>query len=247
MISVIRCTKAEFLKSKRSILLYIHFMIPVFGAMIFAGYFHISSWNVVTKVSAYLEVLAVSFPFLVGIVVGMIVQIENQAGHFQLMLGTIPSRTATYLGKLVFLVIGAISAVVLALGVFCIIYWEAPLWICLKAGSLLMMCAIPLYLIHLFVGMSFGKGASMGLGIAGSLISALMITGLGDDIWKYVPWAWGVRLADYTVLAWDKPDIFRVVQSDFMIGIWIVLLCSLCLLFASLVWFRSWEGGNNYE
>ena len=41
--------------------------------------------------------------------------------------------------------------------------------------------------------MSFGKGASMGLGIAGSLIAALMITGLGDATWKYIPWAWGVR------------------------------------------------------
>ena len=36
--------------------------------------------------------LAVAFPFLIGIIVGLVVQIENQAGHYQLLLGTIPSR-----------------------------------------------------------------------------------------------------------------------------------------------------------
>lgn len=69
----------------------------------------------------------------------------------------------------------------------------------------MLITMLPIYLIHLFVGMSFGKGASMGLGIAGSLIAALMITGLGDATWKYIPWAWGVRAMDYTVLAWDSP------------------------------------------
>ncbi len=80
---------------------------------------------------------------------------------------------------------------------------------------------LPIYLIHLFVGMSFGKGASMGLGIAGSLIAALMITGLGDATWKYIPWAWGVRAMDYTLpyyelnaanydeISYNGPDIYH--------------------------------------
>lgn len=50
----------------------------------FAGYYHISRWELATKISAYLEVLAVAFPFLIGIIVGLVVQIENQAGHYQL-------------------------------------------------------------------------------------------------------------------------------------------------------------------
>lgn len=116
MTSIFRCLKAEFLKCKHSVLLYIHILIPLLGAIIFAGYFLVSGWDVQTKVSAYLEVLAVSFPFLAGIIVGIVVQIEHQ-GHYQLMLGTIPSRPATYIGKILLLIIGAIGAVVLALGV----------------------------------------------------------------------------------------------------------------------------------
>lgn len=46
----------------------------------FAGYYHISRWELATKISAYLEVLAVAFPFLIGIIVGLVVQIEIRPG-----------------------------------------------------------------------------------------------------------------------------------------------------------------------
>ena len=98
MVSVIRCWKAEYQKCKHSILLYMHSLIPIMCAAVFAGYYYISSWEPATKISAYLEILAVAFPFLIGIIVGLVVQIENQAGHYQLLLGTIPSRIATYIG-----------------------------------------------------------------------------------------------------------------------------------------------------
>lgn len=175
MVSVVRCWKAEYQKCKHSILLYMHSMIPIICAAIFAGYYHISRWELATKISAYLEVLAVAFPFLIGIIVGLVVQIENQAGHYQLLLGTIPSRMATYIGKLGFLMICAFGATFLALGTFAALYRDAPASLYLKAGILLLITMLPIYLIHLFVGMSFGKGASMGLGIAGSLIAALSL------------------------------------------------------------------------
>ena len=57
MVSVVRCWKAEYQKCKHSILLYMHSMIPIICAAIFAGYYHISRWELATKISAYLEVL----------------------------------------------------------------------------------------------------------------------------------------------------------------------------------------------
>lgn len=55
MVSVVRCWKAEYQKCKHSILLYMHSMIPIICAAIFAGYYHISRWELATKISAYLE------------------------------------------------------------------------------------------------------------------------------------------------------------------------------------------------
>lgn len=247
MASAARCIKAEFAKCRHSALLYIHILIPFLGAVVFAGYFRISGWDVQTNISTYLEVLAVAFPFLIGIIVGMVVQLENQAGHWQLMLGTIPSRSVAYIGKISFLMIGAMGAAALALGGFAAIYQKAPLILYWKAWILLVLAVFPLYLVHLFVGMQFGKGASMGLGIAGSLVAALMITGLGDAVWNYIPWAWGVRFMDYTVLSWSNPDVFQLVSHDFIIGIVIALLFSLLLFVFSIIWFRSWEGSRDAD
>ena len=242
MITIFHCIKAEFEKCKHSAFLYIHILIPLLGAVAFAGYFHISGWDIQTNISVYLECLAVAFPFLIGIVVGMVVQLENQAGHWQLMLGTIPSRPAAYIGKISFLMISAIEAITLALGCFAIMYQGVPLTIYLKAGILLVLAVFPLYLIHLFVGMRFGKGASLGLGIVGSLVMALMSTGLGDVIWKYNPWAWCIRFMDYTVLSWNDPSSFKLVCNGFSLCIIIALFFSLLLSFLSILWFCSWEG-----
>lgn len=247
MLAVARCIKAEFIKCRHSALLFLHILVPFLGAVAFAGYFRISGWDVQTNISAYLEVLAVAFPFLIGIIVGMVVQLENQAGHWQIMLGTIPSRPSAYIGKLSFLMLGASGASALALGCFAAIYREAPLTLYLKAWILLVLAVFPLYLLHLFVGMQFGKGASMGLGIAGSLVAALMVTGLGDSVWGYIPWAWGVRFMDYAVLSWSNPDVFPLVSHDFIIGIVIALLFSIILFFFSIIWFCSWEGDRDAD
>ena len=80
MVSVVRCWKAEYQKCKHSILLYMHSMIPIICAAIFAGYYHISRWELATKISAYLEVLAVAFPFLIGIIVGLVFRSKIRPG-----------------------------------------------------------------------------------------------------------------------------------------------------------------------
>ena len=59
------------------------------------------------------------------------------------------------------------------------------LWI----GSLLQ------YPIHLFLNMRFSQSVSMGIGVAQSVLAALLITGLGEGIWQFVPCSWSIRLA----------------------------------------------------
>ncbi len=131
------------------------------------------------------------------------------------LLGTIPSRMATYIGKLGFLMICAFGATFLALGTFAALYRGCSGKRYLKAGILLLITMLPIYLIHLFVGMSFGR-CIYGIGNCREFNNfALMITGLGDATWKYIPWAWGVRAMDYTVLAWDSPPTVCWVKTDF--------------------------------
>lgn len=247
MRAFIRCFKAEFIKNKRSAILYIHIVLPVLCAVVFAGYYRISAWEESSKISAYLEVLATSIPFIIGIITGQALDIEYNAGGYQLLLGTIPSRSASFLGKLIFLLSCFFGAVALALGLFAGLYPVAPFTLYGKALSLLLQTALPLYLIHLFIGMKFGKGATLGLGIAGSLFSALMITGLGDKVWKAVPWAWGVRAMDCTVLSWCDPQHYLLMHHEFAIGMMICICSAGCLLAACLLWFYRWDGRKSAE
>lgn len=229
MVSVVRCWKAEYQKCKHSILLYMHSMIPIICAAIFAGYYHISRWELATKISAYLEVLAVAFPFLIGIIVGLVVQIENQAGHYQLLLGTIPSRMATYIGKLGFLMICAFGATFLALGTFAALYRDAPASLYLKAGILLLITML---------SFKFGLGLSLFWGVFESLQCILYSNIELKGVARYIPFAWSMN--------WVQDILSRQIFNYGTEKIWIAALTTGGLLL-TLLWFSHWEGRKNYE
>ena len=155
MFSIIRCFQAEWLKSRHTPLLLVHVLFPLIGAGVFAGYFHISGWSEMTNVTTFLEVLAIIFPFVIGIVVGMIVELENGAGHFQLILGTIRSRIAVYIGKLVYLIVLATFATILCIFLFAVLYPVMPfsfyikplIMLILWIGSFLLVCFSTLFSI----------------------------------------------------------------------------------------------------
>ena len=59
--TVLRCVRADYLKAKRSMLNVIYIIVPPILALVFAGYFHISSWNRTLKISAFLEMLGIIY------------------------------------------------------------------------------------------------------------------------------------------------------------------------------------------
>lgn len=78
-------------------------------------YYIFSSWN--NKVIAYFQVLAMGFPFLIGLFCAMLAQQELSAGAFQYML-SVPERCLAFFSKLALLILFGMSAVILA----CIIF-----------------------------------------------------------------------------------------------------------------------------
>lgn len=63
----------------------------------------------------------------------------------------------------------------------------------MKAGVLLWLGSLPLYLEHLFLNLCFSKVVSLAVSIGELLISALFLTGLGEGKWQYVPCTWSAR------------------------------------------------------
>ncbi len=103
-----------------------------------------------------------------------------------------------------------------------------------------------LYLLHLWISLRFGKGASISVGVAGSLVAALMLTGLGEGIWYFIPWGWGVRFCDMAVIkSPDSPGTGRtrvlsrtkIPWDGWLSGCATLFLFALCLL-----WFKRLGG-----
>lgn len=242
MTAVIRCIRSECQKFRHTFMLGIHLLIPLAAAFLFLAYFTVSPWEPNSKISAYLETLGVSFPLIIGLICGKAIEQEGQAGGFQTMLCVGRSRAAAYAGKLIILLLLGFFSITLAVGVFAVGYRTAPYFVYWKAAGLLLTGSVFLYMLHLFISFRFGRGASIGLGILESLVSALALTGLGDGIWYYVPCTWSARLCDNLVYSWVYPESAVIGTAE--IGKWLVVAvpATIAALIFSFLWFEKWEG-----
>ena len=75
-----------------------------------------------------------------------------------------------------------------------------PFSVYLQEAVLIWLGQAVVYLLHLALSLRFGKTVSIGVGTAGSLLAFLMLTGLGDGIWMFFPWAWSCRGCSYLLL-----------------------------------------------
>ncbi|MCB2314144.1 lantibiotic immunity ABC transporter MutG family permease subunit [Clostridium tagluense] len=243
MVALLRCIKSDFYKLRHTSILWIHLLIPLAGALIFLLYYHMTSKSSIMDISTYLEALAIAFPLLIGLISGIVIEQEQQAGNFQVLLTTSKLKCTTYLSKLILLLLLGFFSVALAVGTFALGFHVVPHLFYLKAAGALFIGNIVIYILHVFISIQFGKGASAGIGVSGSLISALMLTGLGDNIWHFIPWSWSGRFCDYLVFEL----VSHSVALDTKQGVFIMLF-ALCITFvASLFWFQKWEGRKSYE
>lgn len=247
MIMLYKNVKSDLIKFKRTPILYIHILIPIIGASLFLLYYSVSSWNNATKVASYFQTLAIVFPLLIGIITGIIVEQEEQAGNFQNMFIILKRKIISYCSKLLVLLLLSMFSIIIATFTFAFVFKNYSLEFYTKLVLSLFIGNIFLYILHLFISFKFGKGASIGLGIAGVLIAALMETGLGDGIWEYIPWAWAVRFSGFSILMelnqLDLNNILPMVSK----GI-VVLITSVFIgLTFSICWFNRWEGRKSHD
>jgi ABC-2 type transport system permease protein len=227
-------------------MLWIHILIPLAAAILFISYYSGSPWNAETKISGYFEAIGAAFPLMIGLISGKCIEQERQSGNFQTMLCGVKSRSAAYASKLIVLLIPGMIAIAIAIGVFAAGFQTAPGLLYFKAAGFLIAGSIFPYILHLFVSLRFGRGASIGLGIVESLISALALTGLGDGKWYYIPCTWSARLCDCLVFIWintSKSIGYAEIEKCIMVAI----PATIAAFVISLFWFQRWEGSQSNE
>ncbi|MFE4709757.1 MULTISPECIES: lantibiotic immunity ABC transporter MutG family permease subunit [unclassified Paenibacillus] len=244
-----RMLRADFLKIKRTPLLLIHLLLPLIGAGAFLAYASISPMDGLLLTVGFVEILAVAFPTLIGVLTAMLARQEEAAGQFQNLLGGAAPKMWTFLSKLFLLLIMGFTGTLLAVVMFGAGLTELlhkdgllPMHLYLTVACVLAGSCIILYIFHLMISLRFGQGTSIGMGIMGSLLGALLLTGLGDGIWILVPWSWPVRLASMWVLYATEVPLSSSIMVQLHSGIWISIIVTAGVLLLSCVWFTRWEG-----
>lgn len=248
MCGLINCLKTDFYKCYHSNIIKIHLIVPIIPIIVFLIYYTISPWSELEKIMAYIQLISMSFPLIISIVVNMVYEQEQEAG-FQYFLGIANKRYNVHFSKLILiLILGLISTLITIVGFGIIFYLMGNsitnVGFYLRQSFIIFGSNIVIYMIQYLVVFSLGKGASIGLGIIGSLISALMETGIGDNIWSMVPWAYSIRLCSYftlynaNILIQKQP----IVQSIIMMIAYLVISLVVLLIFS-----KHWEGSReNY-
>ena len=245
----IRAIKSDIYKMVHSQVLLIHLLVPLFGMVAFLAYYTVSPWGESQKVSAYLQVLAMAFPMLTGIVTVMVSEQESQAASCQMMLSTPSKRYIPHFAKLiVILIFGLFSSVIAVIGFgtgFRLMgNVGLPLSIYIKLAILLFFGNITLYILQYIVSFAFGKGIGLGLGIVGSLLSALLLTGLGDRIWTFLPWSIATRFCSMFVES-KVTNVSFINLPGVIQGIMFIGLTSVILLLILVLWSTKWDGRKN--
>ena len=240
--SIIRGVRSELLKLCHTAVLWLHVMIPVIGAAVFLLYFALyQNTENIKKAALVLELTAVVFPIIVGMVCGMMSSLEERAGHFQTMMMSPAGRVIPYLNKLfaaislggtsTLLLVGLIAA---GSNAFSLehISWEV---LFLSAFGMF-LGTIPLYVIHMFLSIGWGLGISVFVGVAESML-AVMFSNVDIVTWPFIPCAWGVMFLRNT--------LFSVTMT--MSEIIPIIVLSLVFLLLSFAWFGRWDGRKSAE
>lgn len=243
--------KADIIKLKSTQMFWLHFYIPVIGLFIFLSYYSYTPWTSFSKVSAYLQVLSIAFPILIGIITSLVAEQEYVAGCFQNILIASEVKCLSLISKLiVFLLLGAFSSLLAVMGFYVgfsfIVERIFPFSMYLAVAGILMGSNVFLYIFHLFLSFRYSKGVSIGVGIIESLGAALFLTGMGDGRWPFLPSSWSIRLIESFLLKYQNVGN-SLLDPDLKLGITLAIVATFLSLVIMLVWFTSWEGNKAEE
>uniref|UniRef100_UPI003F693B45 lantibiotic immunity ABC transporter MutG family permease subunit n=1 Tax=Streptococcus pluranimalium TaxID=82348 RepID=UPI003F693B45 len=236
--------KSEFLKLKHTWILEGHIFLPILYALIFyvaSQFMSLKNFDNNVIIENYLVLLGVVLPIICGVITSKVIDMEANAGRFQVLLSTTKSRSKAYIGKLIVLLVNLLVSVSFSIAVFSFLFGhQSPInclieVICFTSGS------ITIYMIHMWVSMNFGSGASIGLGFVETLLAMLSMTMIGDKIWYLLPCTWSSRLSATYIVGTkliDQTYLYRELNT----WLYVSLPLTLIIFWGSVKWFNYWDG-----
>lgn len=246
MTEYFRYLKSDFYKLRRCAFFPVHLLFSLCGAALMLVYARISGSSDSNKLATFAQIHAIAYPFVLSIVCQMAADQEMRAGHFQNLL-TRTSRVKGILSKLTWLFLAGLAAVGISAALFGGLFplvtdAQLPAGFFLVIPLVLWASNLFLYGLHLFFAIRFGRNLGISVGAVGSLISALMQTGLGAEIWYVIPYGWSVRFSESSV-AWLL-HLPAANQSELQAGILYSTIISCVIIIGCIVWFSKYSGAH---
>ena len=250
---------ADFIKTKHLSIRIVHIAIPAAIAAAFLTYYAYAPWDGYTKVVTYYYVLGAGFPTLIGLFCAMSAEQELSAGTFQNML-SVSKRPIAFFSKLLLLILLGTGAVLLASALFgagySLFLGQQYIHYSFYIGAAFILTGsnVFLYVLHLFLALRFNKGVTIGLGIVESLLSALLLTRLGDGIWIFIPVAWSSRfvtdflqrICTYDIISPAPAGWAATIAEQFLMeckdALAICAVMTACGIAAFGAWACRWDG-----
>lgn len=250
MLQFYRCLLGEFKKRKRSLFLLLHLGIPLILPCTLVMYF-LSRNNPINSEASYViffELIGVGTPVIISIICGMVADSENEAGHFQNMVGVIQSKTISFMSQTTMMIFSYSAAIFLTILIyslalkFLVGVHEVHFTLYYLTGIIFIIASIFQYFFYQVLGYKYGIGISSICGFGGLIITALSLTTIGDKVWKFLPWAWANRFSEYLTDYWKMTDITLFSNPMLVTGYCLFLILTIGMAVLSIVWINNWTG-----
>ena len=172
---------------------------------------------------------------------------ENKEDNLEALFMDIVKRNRKLI---LFLGMGAVAIVILFLPIlFSVAVMDQELSISVLNTVLysyvyLILGNIVTYIIHFWLSLKSGLGASVITGVLESLI-VILFSNLPLKLvisWEYIPWAWAVNMCRQEILQFNAQ--LSTLQPNIIFK---VIIITFVLLLVFCIWFEKWEGRKNYE
>lgn len=261
--NLMRAIKSEWMKTKRTAFRCIVLLVPILFSILFLAYISVFKIDYTFQIKvyeSYFVIISTGLTMLAGILTTLNIMGEDSAGEFRRMLIVPLSRNTIYIGKLFMLILITIidmfaSTAILLLGIkFLYPGVNIEYGIFLQGTLFTIIASLFLYGLYLILSIKFGIGLTMLITAGGTVLGALMQTGMGDRVWTFIPWAWSARIGmmpGYNLEGFAKFGNINnsLLQNAFTEEITkampIAVVSFLIICIVGVVWFKKWEGVKN--
>lgn len=245
MIESFRYIKSDLYKLKHSAFFWFHIIFPICGVALVLLYSMLTHISVENKIAAFFQILAMAYPFVISIVCDIVSEQEISAGNCQNIL-TLPHRRKVINSKLLILLFFSLFSVMLSSLLFALllptlgIETELSLSVFFVPTLVLWGSNIVFYALYLLLAFRFGRNVCIGIGVLGSLLTALMQTGLGTGLWYVIPYGISIRLTECSLES--AMNISMRINKEIETAVICDIIMTVVLLVTLIAWFSNYSG-----